>query len=247
MPSDHPLYIASWSAPRNISTAMMRSWENRGDTFVCDEPFYAHYLLEHGHDHPGREEILQHHESDLERVIEWLTGPIPEGKRIFYQKQMTHHLLPEVPRDWMSRMTHIFLIREPREMLTSLMRILPEPTLFDTGLPQQVEVFERVKDQMGDAPPVVDARDVLENPRRMLGQLCDRLEIDFREQMLRWPAGGRETDGVWAPHWYASVEATTGFAPYRRKSAQVPENLLPILEEAEACYQRLYPYRILST
>ncbi|HEX6984335.1 MAG TPA: hypothetical protein VF170_03110, partial [Planctomycetaceae bacterium] len=142
-----PLRLAVWSGPRNISTAMMRSWGNRSDTVVVDEPLYAHYLKVTRLPHPGADEVLAHHESDWRKVAEFLTGPVPGGKRIFYQKHMAHHLLPEIGRDWLSRLTHVFLIRDPKEMLTSLMKVLPEPRVEDTGLPQQVELFERVRDE----------------------------------------------------------------------------------------------------
>ncbi|MCG8433841.1 MAG: HAD family hydrolase, partial [Gammaproteobacteria bacterium] len=233
-----------WSGPRNISTAMMRSWENRGDTYVCDEPLYAFYLRQTGLEHPGREEILEHHDSDVERIIDWLVGPISEGKRIFYQKQMAHHLLPEVPRDWLSEVTNVFLIRDPTDMITSLMQVIPDPGIEETGLPQQVEIFDKVKRETGVVPPVIDARDVLDDPPRLLAGLCEAVGVDFRRSMLEWPPGRRETDGIWAPHWYSSVERSTGFQSYTRKDIDVPERLLGVLEEAQRHYDELYAQRL---
>ena len=132
------LRLAVWSRPRNISTAMMRAWGNRADTVVVDEPLYAHYLRVTRLPHPGIDEVLAHHQSDWRKVAAALTGPVPEGKAIFYQKHMAHHLLPEIDRDWLSRLTHIFLIRDPKEMLTSLMKVLDEPRIEDTGLLEQL-------------------------------------------------------------------------------------------------------------
>src|SRR3954454_15226397 len=160
-----PLRIAMWSGPRNISTALMRSWGNRPDTVVCDEPLYAHYLRQTGIAHPGAAEVIAHHESDWRKAVAALVGEVPDGKAIFYQKHMAHHLLPQVGRDWLGQVTHAFLIRDPREMLTSLLRILPNPTLPDTGLPQQQEIFAWVRAHTGRVPPVVDAREILENSR----------------------------------------------------------------------------------
>jgi hypothetical protein len=238
------MVIACWSGPRNISTAMLRSWGSRDDAYVTDEPLYAHYLLEHGLDHPGREEIFAHHESDAEKVIAWLTGPVPDGKPLWYQKHMAHHLLPDVPRGWLDEVRHAFLIREPREMLASLARVLPNPQIEDTGLPQQLEILEREKSRSGRTPPIVDARDVLEDPRRLLGALCDALGVPFQERMLSWSAGRRETDGVWAKHWYDSVERSTGFQPYRQRAAEVPEALHPVVAEAKRCYRELHAQRL---
>jgi hypothetical protein len=233
-----------WSGPRNISTAMMRSWGNRADTFVCDEPLYAHYLSRNPVDHPGVEEVLRHHERDWRKVVRWLTGPVPEGKSIFYQKHMTHHLLPEIERDWLDDLVHCFLIRDPREMLTSLVRHMPEPTLADTGLPQQVEIFEWARESSGRVPPVVDAEDVLNQPRSTLSLLCEAVGVDFSPRMLRWPPGLRETDGVWARHWYKSVENSTGFRPYRPKPDPIPPGMESLYADCLDHYRVLEPYRL---
>ena len=156
-----------WSGPRNISTALMRSWGNRPDTYVSDEPFYAHYLAQTGKNHPGAEEVLALHEQDWRKVVAWLTGPIPENRSVFYQKHMTHHLLPGMDRGWLEQVQSCFLIRDPREMLTSLVQKLDRPLLEDTGLPQQVEIFELVRDRTGRIPPVIDSKDVLLDPERI--------------------------------------------------------------------------------
>jgi hypothetical protein len=233
-----------WSGPRNISTALLRSWGNRADTAVCDEPLYAHYLLATGLDHPGAAEVIAHQENDWRKVVAALTGEVPGGKAIYYQKHMAHHLLPRVGRDWLGGLVHAFLIREPREMITSLAKVLPEPTLADTGLPQQREIFEWVRGRTGMAPPVVDARDVLEDPRGTLTLLCDRLGVPFDEAMLRWPPGRRATDGVWAKYWYDAVERSTSFGPYRPKDEPVPDRLRGLLDHCREIYDELHRERI---
>jgi hypothetical protein len=236
--------IATWSGPRNISTAMMRAWGNRADTFVCDEPLYAHYLLETRAPHPCIDEVIAHHETDWRKVVAWLTGPVPEGKAIFYQKHMTHHLLPEIERGWMLRVDNVFLIREPREVITSLALVTPNPNLADTGYPQQDEIFDWLREQTGKTPLVVDARDVLEDPGRSLRRLCEALDVEFTEAMLSWPAGPRDTDGVWGKHWYEAVWQTTSFQPYKPKHRPVPPHLTGLLDEADRLYQRLCAHRI---
>ena len=240
------LRIAMWSGPRNISTAMMRSWGNRLDTFVCDEPLYSHYLQQTGLPHPGADEVIAHHERDWRKVVEWLTGPIPQSKAVFYQKHMSHHLLPHLDRSWLLKLTNCFLIREPREMLTSLIKITPRPTLLDTGLPQQLEIFNLVRDHTGDVPPVLDAQDVLHDPRRLLAQLCDRVGVCFDDRMLQWPPGPRDTDGIWAKHWYKEVEASTSFRPYRPKPDPLPHGFEDLYRACRAIYDELYSYRLMS-
>jgi hypothetical protein len=241
---ESPLYLAMWSGPRNISTAMLRSWGNRTDTHPCDEPFYAHYLVRTGKNHPGSAEVIAAQENDWRKVVAELTGPVPHGKSIFYQKHMAHHLLPNMDRDWLPRLTHAFLIRDPAEMLCSLDEKLDGFAIEDTGLPQQVEIFDLIREETGETPPVIDSRDVLTDPRGMLSALCDRLGVPFEDRMLSWPAGRRETDGVWAERWYHSVEASTGFMPYRPKNRSVPTRLEPLLAACRPHYETLYAHRM---
>jgi hypothetical protein len=244
MSGNEPLRLAMWSGPRNISTAMMRSWGNREDTFVCDEPLYAYYLSRNPVDHPGVEEVLEHHEQDWRKVVRWLSGPVPQGKRIFYQKHMTHHLLPEIERGWLNDLVHCFLIRDPREMLTSLVRHMPEPTLADTGLPQQLEIFEWARTRSGRVPPVIDAVDVLNEPQETLPLLCEAVGVEFSPRMLEWPPGSRATDGIWAKHWYKSVDSSTGFRPYKPKPDPIPPGMERLYEECLEHYRLLEPHRL---
>lgn len=236
--------IAMWSGPRNISTAMMRSWGSRADTAVSDEPLYAYYLKTTGLDHPGRDEVIAHHEADWRKVVAYLTGPIPGGKPIWYQKHMSHHLLPEVSRDWLALLVNCFLIRDPTEMLVSLAKVTPNPRLEDTGLPQQWELFESERDRTGLIPAVIDAKDVLLNPRNQVAALCSSIGVPFDESMLRWEPGPRPTDGIWASHWYAAVEKSTGFEPYRARTEPVPDRLRPMFAQCEELYRRLHAYRL---
>ncbi|NNE44405.1 MAG: HAD family hydrolase [Gemmatimonadetes bacterium] len=234
-----------WSGPRNISTAMMRAWENRPDTVVWDEPLYAWYLKRTGLDHPMREEILAAHDTDLQSVTARAAEePLPDGATIFYQKHMTHHLLPEADRAWTDGLRNCFLIRDPREVLLSYVKKRADVSLADLGSEQQIEIFERVRKRTGRIPPVVDGRDVLENPRGMLRALCDALGVPFSDAMLEWPAGPRETDGVWADHWYDSVRRSTGFAAYRPREGDLPEPLAELARACEPHYRMLAEHRI---
>jgi len=237
--------IAMWSGPRNISTAMMRSWEARGDCAVCDEPLYAFYLKQTGADHPMAEEIISKCETDYSSVVSDLLGPVPDNKLIFYQKHMAHHLLPGFDTGWVSKMKNCFLIRQPEEMLTSLIMVIPNPSLEETGLPQQEMLLQMVDDLQGQVLPILDSRDVLNNPRVMLKLLCQATGVCFTESMLHWKPGRRDSDGIWAKHWYASVERSTGFSPYKPKNENVPRRLLPLLRECEKIYERLYSKRLI--
>jgi hypothetical protein len=240
------LRLAVWSGPRNISTAMMRSWENREDCAVVDEPFYAHYLLETKLAHPGRDEVIVAGEVDWRKVAQQLVGPVPKGRAIYYQKHMTHHMLPHIRRDFFDRLSHSFLIRDPREVLASYMKSRPdaEVSIDDLGIPQQTALYDEVVQRTGKAPPVIDAGEFLRAPEAHLRAWCALLGIAFTPRMLHWPAGPRDTDGVWARHWYAAVQKSTGFEPAHDQEHPVPQRYAELIDAAMPQYQRLYELRL---
>ena len=206
-----PLRIAMWSGPRNLSTAMMYAFAARGDCAVWDEPFYAAYLQATGIDHPMAAEIIAAHEADPEKVAAACRGPIPQGQRLFYQKQMTLHMIAEFDRRWMRSCVNVFLIRHPARVVASYARKRQGATAADIGFVQQAELYDEVAGWSGTAPMVIDGDDIRADPEGMLRKLCDGLRIAFSRNMLRWPAGGNAADGVWAPHWYGAVHRSTGF------------------------------------
>lgn len=238
---DTVVRIAMWSGPRTLSTAMMRSWENRDDTVVVDEPLYAYYLSRTGIQHPGRDRILASQPTDWRDVVEHLVSdPLPPGRTISYQKHMTHHLLDEVDRSAMAPLRHAHLIRDPRRLLASYSQVRTEPTLDDLGLRQQVELF---RDLGG---PVIDSADVVARPEPALRALCDALGVGFDPAMLSWPAGPRDSDGAWAPYWYGRVRVSTGFgaAPAAPGGGSIPERLQPLLETALPYYDEMARERL---
>jgi len=195
-----------WSGPRNLSTALMRSWENRPDTSVLDEPLYAYYLADTGLDHPARREIIDGGPVDGGAAIARCLAPLPDGVTVSYQKHMSHHLLDDLDRSWLDEVRNFLLIRDPIQVLASYTQVRSEVTLDDIGLTQQLELADR-------AELIIDAADFLANPGWYLEALCGHLGLGFTESMLLWPAGSRPSDGCWAPHWYGAVEASTGFRP----------------------------------
>jgi len=246
MTATMPLRIAMWSGPRNISTAMMRAFENRADTAVVDEPFYAAWLLRSGAEHPMREVILVAQPTDPDQVISGLLGPIPGSRRIFYQKHMAHHMTPDMDLEWMSACANVFLIRSPVEVLASYAVRRPDATLEDIGVVQQCDLFEREADRLGAPPPVIESADVLADPRGALTALCAAVGLDFDPAMLAWPAGPRQSDGVWAPAWYDAVERSTGFAPIRPPACleDLAPGLRPIAEAAAPYYESLARFKL---
>jgi Sulfotransferase domain len=225
-----------WSGPRTVSTALMRAWENRPDTVVTDEPLYAFYLTATGLDHPGRDEVIASQPRDWRVVLRELTaGPLPPGVTVYYQKHMTHHLLPSVDRSALAGLRHAFLIRDPRSLLASYARVRSAPTLADLGLRQQAEIFEEF------GGPVLDSADLLAAPEPALRALCAALGVPFSAAMLSWPPGPRASDGVWAPYWYDSVRRSTGFVPVTGPVAppDLDPALEPLLDECMPYYEKL--------
>ncbi len=228
-----------WSGPRTISTALMRSFGNRPDTVVVDEPLYGFYLASTSVQHPGRDEIIQSMRNGWREVLDELTlAPLPAGKSICYAKHMTHHLLPQVDRGALAGFRHAFLIRDPRQLLASYAKVRAEPVLADLGLEQQVEIFRTF------GGPVVDASDILRQPERMLRALCQALGVRFEAAMLSWPAGPRDTDGVWGKYWYDGVWRSTGFGPYRESAAELPPELESLAARCKPFYDEMSVHRL---
>jgi len=240
-----PIRIAMWSGPRNISTAMMRSFEARGDCSVTDEPFYAAYLKRTGIEHPMRDEVIASQSCDPRAVAAMLRGPAPGSRPIWYQKHMTLHMLDDFDRGWFAEVRHAFLIRDPRAVLASYASKRADVTLADIGFVQQRELFEEVAELFGRPPPVVEAADVLANPGRTLENLCAALGMSYLTSMLRWAPGRRASDGVWAPAWYQSVERSTGFAtPGAEVAAPLAAHLERLADQAQPHYEALWRLRL---
>lgn len=241
-----PIRIAMWSGPRNISTAMMRSFENRADCAVSDEPFYGSYLTRTGLDHPMAVEIMADMDCDFESLAAALQGAAPGGAPVWYQKHMSQHMLPGDDLSWSDRMVHCFLIREPEEMVASYAAKREDAVAADFGFERQWELFEHVRDRIGCIPPVLDAADVLRDPRRALTALCQAIGIPFDPAMLSWPAGQRKSDGIWAAVWYQAVERSTGFRPYDKKEIVLPPRLQAVASSCRPAYDRMAEHRLLK-
>ena len=238
------LRIAMWSGPRNLSTALMRSLGNRADTFVSDEPFYGCFLKESGVAHPMRDEVIAAMDCNWASVMASLRGPAPDGAPVWYQKHMWHHMTGPIGYDDFAGFTHAFLIREPERMIASYLRKRETVAFEDLGLDRQAEFFEREATRLGAAPPVIDAHDVLIDPAATLSQLCGALGIPWDSAMLSWQPGRRDTDGPWASHWYAAVEASTGFGPPESDPADLPDDARRLADKCRPYYERLAAYRL---
>lgn len=236
--------IAMWSGPRNLSTAMMRSFGSRADTFVSDEPFYGCFLDTTGAAHPMRDETIAAMDCDWPSVMASLRGDPPDGSPVWYQKHMWHHMAGPIGYGDFTGFSHAFLIREPERMIASYLRKREAAAFEDFGLERQAEFFDREADRLGHAPPVIDANDVLADPEAVLSELCDAVGIPWDPAMLSWAPGRRETDGAWAPHWYGAVERSTGFGPPETEAVDLPDEARRLADRCRPYYDRLAAYRI---
>lgn len=239
-----PTRIAMWSGPRNLSTAMMYSFAARNDCTVMDEPFYGAYLKATGLAHPMAVEVIASQNSDPMQVAGACIGPIPQEQSLFYQKHMTLHMIPAFPRGFMKALTNVFLIRHPARVVASYAKKREGPVLADIGFVQQAELFDDVAGWMGHAPLVIDSADIRANPKAALTKLCDALGIAFTDAMLRWPAGPKPYDGIWAPHWYNAVHKSTGFEDPEGALPDLPDAYARLVDQAMPHYQRLAAYKL---
>ena len=236
--------IAMWSGPRNLSTAMMRSFGSRADSFVSDEPFYGAYLKQTGEPQPMADQVMASMDCDWHGVARTMTGDCPTGAPIWYQKHMAHHMVGPIAYDDLQGLRHAFLIRDPAPVVASYAakRVTVRPDHLGTA--EQVRFFDREADRLGRAPPVIDSADILRDPPAMLQKLCSALGIAWDPAMLHWEAGLHLTDGVWGSHWYDAVVSSTGFG--------APDKPQPILSceqqtVADACradYDHLAQHKI---
>ena len=234
--------IAMWSGPRNISTALMRSFENRTDTFVIDEPFYAFYLKKTGYNHPLRDQILKSQSTNYKKIVEICLDGLKDKRPIFYQKQMSHHMPNEYNLNWIKNIKNCFLIRDPKLVIASFNEKFVIKSVEQLGYIQQYKIYNIVKNY--EEPIIIDSKDILENPENILKKLCKKLKIKFEKQMLIWPSGARKTDGVWASHWYKNVFKSTRFVKSGKRVLKLPESLKDIYLECMEYYSVLKKFSL---
>ena len=218
----------------------MRCWENRPDATVIDEPFYSHYLWASGIDHPMATEVMQSQPQDWRMVAKSLTDEALEGgATIFYQKHISTHLLDHIELDWTLQLRNSMLIREPERMVASYAKKREDIKERDFGYAEQLRLFEFLSERNGEAPLVIDTDRLLKDPENMLRKWCDKLEIEFLPEMLSWPAGKRDSDGIWGSHWYDAVEKSTGFVPYKAVQINLSDEHQLIADACRPAYEKM--------
>jgi len=231
--------IACWSGPRNISTALMRSWSSRNDSFVSDEPLYAYYLKEKQLKHPMYKEIIDHYPTNYEDIITSLTSEIPHAKEYWYQKHMAHHLIDSINIDWIKNFENCILIRHPKDVINSYIKKNTLNHVDELGYPQQYKIM-RYLDSIGKKFIVVDSNILLNNPEKILSQWCSSINLEFDISMLKWQKGNHPQDGIWWKHWYDNVITTTHFQKFSANQSELDKKYQSIYDEALDYYNKLY-------
>ncbi len=236
--------IAMWSGPRNISTALMRSFENRKDTSVLDEPFYAYYLNKSNFDHPLKSKVIKSQNTSWGKVAKLCSGVIPNHSKIWYQKHMSHHIMSGCDLNWLKNVTNCILIRNPKFVINSYSKKYKIKSIRQLGYQQQVEIFNHLSNQNSIKPIIIDANDLLNNPELMISKLCNKLGINFTKKMLTWPSGNRPSDGVWGPYWYQNVYKSTGFIKPVNNNININKSLNSLYKDCLIHYNVLYKKRL---
>ena len=231
------IIISMWSGPRNLSTALMRSFGNRSDVSnVLDEPFYASYLVSTNKDHPMKKEVIQ---SQLTNIDDVKKNCQVANKGVTYQKHMTHHIIDK-DYSWMNELINCFLIRNPKMVVNSFMKSWNDGGFEDIGFQQQYDIYKYVQENINDKPIIIDASKLRNDPKRVLSKFCEIVGLDWDEKMLSWSTGLKDYDGVWAKHWYPSVLNSTSFKPESKKQINLSDNEKTIVDRAMPIYEELY-------
>jgi len=230
------MIVACWSGPRNISTALMRSWSSRRDTFVSDEPFYAHYLKSTQNNHPMREKIIKHYLTDYNKIVTHLTNNIPNQKTVWYQKHMAHHINDLNNIDWIKNFENCILIRHPKDVISSYVKKNTLNHIDEIGYPQQYKIMKYL-DDIGKKFIVIDSDILLKNPEKILSQWCNSIDLEFDNSMLRWKKGNHQNDGIWWSHWYDNVIKSTKFQKFSSSDNIVDKKYKLIYDEALDYYK----------
>ena len=231
--------IACWSGPRNISTALMRSWSSRNDSFVSDEPFYAYYLKEQQLKHPMYKEIIQHYPNTYDDVVTSLLSEIPKDKKHWYQKHMAHHLIDLNNINWIKNFENCILIRHPKDVINSYVKKNTLNHIDELGYPQQYKIMKYL-DSIGKKFIVIDSNILLNNPKKILSQWCGSINLEFDISMLKWQKGNHPQDGIWWKHWYDNVITTTHFQKFSANQSELDKKYQSIYDEALDYYNKLY-------
>jgi len=231
--------IACWSGPRNISTALMRSWSSRNDSFVSDEPFYAYYLKERQFKHPMYKEIIEYYPNTYDDVVTSLTSEIPNDKEHWYQKHMAHHLIDLNNISWIKNFENCILIRHPKDVINSYIKKNTLNHVDELGYPQQYKIM-RYLDSIGKKFIVIDSSILLNKPEKILSQWCRNIDLEFDSSMLTWKTGNHAQDGIWWKHWYDNVITTTHFQKFSSNQSVLDKKYQSIYDEALDYYNELY-------
>lgn len=231
--------VACWSGPRNISTALMRSWSSRQDTFVSDEPFYSYYLNQTGYNHPMSKKIINSYNFNKKNIINYLQSEIPDNKKVWYQKHMAHHILELDDLSWIEKFDNCILIREPKYVINSYIKKNNLKSILELGYVQQYDIAKYLIEKKINFF-VIDSDKLLDNPTQVLKSWCNHLNLGFDKAMLSWKKGPHKQDGIWGSHWYDNIYSSSKFIKKKIILSENYKKFSTIHDEAQSYYKKLY-------
>lgn len=247
-----------WCCSRSRSTVTLRAFECLDECVVFASPLYASYLRFTDAPDPHRDEVFKNFEPDYKKMIATLTGELPEGKSFSFQRHVVQHVLPEFGRDWLKCLNNFFLIRHPKEMISSYHTlqekagIKQELTLKDIGVEALYRVFQEVEAISGATPIVIESTDLAKNPSKTLKFICESFQVNFSPKMLSWNTGLKDSvlqnfdpskSKEWLNAWCSTLMDSSGFLPYEENDVNLPDELIPLLEECLPFYEKLVQHR----
>jgi lysophospholipase L1-like esterase len=241
-------HIAMWTCARSRSTLVMRAFQQLDGSMIFDEPFYPPYLLTQGFEHPHRLEIVERYETNYEKVIQKITGDLPQEIYFSFQKHTANNLPKNLDWYWLRLLRNFFLIRHPSEIISSRQKIYNYPknfTLHEIGMEDLYNLFIFIQKLTEEIPVVIDSTDLVKNPHKVLPALCNKLGVNYSNKMLTWQPGMRVTDPVWAKTWYTTLLNSSGFIPVTKPENALPDHLKLVFEECLPFYEQLYQYRLI--
>ena len=188
------------------------------------------------------QKIINQYPSDYNEIVNYLINDVPSQKKIWYQKQMAHHLIDLSNIDWIKDCENCILIRHPKEVINSYTTKKNLNSVYELGYPQQFEIVKFLK-QSNQRFQVIDSEDLLQNPKKVLFDWCESLNIKFDKSMLRWEKGIHQNDGIWGKHWYNNVIETTGFQKYQKKDINIENKYYSIYNESMEYFNYLKGFK----
>jgi Sulfotransferase domain len=227
--------IAMWAHSRSASTAFLRMMIERGDVTVVHEPLLA--LTQEGRvvlPKPDGGTLEARSEPELLACLAELSATRP----VFVKEVVDYRYayLFDHP-DEIAWMTHTFLVRDPRQAISSHYAVKPTVTCPEIGYERLHELFELTWSVTGRKPLVIRAERLLGEPAAVVEEYCSAVGLPFLPQALSWEPGDRPE---WRRHrgWHLDTISSAGFSAGQKVYAVTVDNNAVL----KSFYDHHYPF-----